>query len=118
MRIMTAARAAWKRIDGLLASRRTSFALMGGWIALLAVWLAPFQLAGQPEKTIGSIAVDWAPFRAVYVLLALSTVFITYVVSGFLAHPDWGEAAKGLAVPSIPLTRDAVLIAVATCVAV
>jgi Mn2+/Fe2+ NRAMP family transporter len=52
--------------------------------------------------------------RVEHVLLALSAVFVTYVVSGFLAHPDWGEAAKGLVVPSIPLNRDAVLIAVAT----
>ena len=31
-----------------------------------------------------------------------------------LAHPDWGAAARGLVVPSMPLTRDAVLIATAT----
>ncbi|HSD24055.1 MAG TPA: divalent metal cation transporter [Solirubrobacterales bacterium] len=52
--------------------------------------------------------------RVEHVLLALSTVFIAYIVSGSLAHPDWGEAAKGLVVPNLPLTRDAVLIAVAT----
>ena len=33
---------------------------------------------------------------------------------GFLAHPDWGATAQGLVVPSMPLTRDAVLVAVAT----
>jgi NRAMP (natural resistance-associated macrophage protein)-like metal ion transporter len=48
------------------------------------------------------------------VLLALSSVFVAYFVAGFLAHPDWGAAARGLVVPSIPLTRDAVLVAVAT----
>jgi Mn2+/Fe2+ NRAMP family transporter len=52
--------------------------------------------------------------RVEHVLLALSTVFVAYVLSGFLAHPDWGEAAKGLVVPSLPLTRDAALVAVAT----
>jgi Mn2+/Fe2+ NRAMP family transporter len=31
-----------------------------------------------------------------------------------LAHPDWAATAKGLVVPSMPLNRDAVLIAVAT----
>jgi Mn2+/Fe2+ NRAMP family transporter len=49
-----------------------------------------------------------------HVLLLLSTVFVTYIVAGFLAHPDWTEALKGTVVPSMPLTRDAVLIAVAT----
>ena len=52
--------------------------------------------------------------RVEHVLLALSAVFVTYIASGFLAHPDWGEAAHGLVVPHLPLTRDAVLAAVAT----
>jgi NRAMP (natural resistance-associated macrophage protein)-like metal ion transporter len=52
--------------------------------------------------------------RVEHVLLALSAVFVTYIVSGFLAHPDWGAAAQGLVVPNLPLTRDAVLTAVAT----
>ncbi len=47
--------------------------------------------------------------RVEHVLLALSAVFVAYVVSGLLAHPDWGAAASGLVVPSPPLTRDAVL---------
>ncbi|MCW3016760.1 MAG: Mn transporter [Solirubrobacterales bacterium] len=52
--------------------------------------------------------------RVEHVLLALSAVFATYVVSGLLAHPDWGAAARGMVVPTMPITRDAVLIAVAT----
>ena len=47
-------------------------------------------------------------------LLALSSVFVAYIVAGFLAHPDWGATAQGLVVPSVPLTRDAILVAVAT----
>jgi NRAMP (natural resistance-associated macrophage protein)-like metal ion transporter len=52
--------------------------------------------------------------RVEHILLMLSSVFATYVVSGFLAHPDWGDTLHGLVVPSMPLTRDAVLVAVAT----
>jgi NRAMP (natural resistance-associated macrophage protein)-like metal ion transporter len=52
--------------------------------------------------------------RVEHVLLALSGVFVAYIVSGFLAHPDWGATASGLAVPSMPLNRDAVLVSVAT----
>jgi NRAMP (natural resistance-associated macrophage protein)-like metal ion transporter len=47
-------------------------------------------------------------------LLLLSSVFVSYIVAGVLAHPDWAAAAKGLVVPAIPLNRDAVLVAVAT----
>jgi len=54
-------------------------------------------------------------FRHVeHFLLALSSVFVAYVVAGVLAHPDWGAAAEGLVVPGLPLTREAVLVAVAT----
>jgi Mn2+/Fe2+ NRAMP family transporter len=52
--------------------------------------------------------------RIEHVLLALSAVFVAYVASGLLAGPDWRAAAKGLAVPSLPLTREAVLLATAT----
>jgi NRAMP (natural resistance-associated macrophage protein)-like metal ion transporter len=52
--------------------------------------------------------------RIEHFLLALSSVFVAYVVSGFLAHPDWGAAAKGAVVPDIPLNREALLVAVAT----
>jgi Mn2+/Fe2+ NRAMP family transporter len=52
--------------------------------------------------------------RVEHFLLALSSVFVAYVISGVLAHPDWGAAAKGLVVPGMPLNREAVLVAVAT----
>jgi Mn2+/Fe2+ NRAMP family transporter len=52
--------------------------------------------------------------RVEHVLMALSAVFLAYVVSGFVAHPDWGAAGRGLLVPTKPLDKDAVLIATAT----
>jgi Mn2+/Fe2+ NRAMP family transporter len=52
--------------------------------------------------------------RVEHILLALSAVFLAYIGAGILAHPDWSAAARGMVVPSIPLTRDAVLIATAT----
>ncbi|MBS1869257.1 MAG: divalent metal cation transporter [Actinobacteria bacterium] len=54
-------------------------------------------------------------FRGVeHVLLALSAIFAAYVISGFLAHPDWGAAAHGLVVPYLPGTRHGLLVVVAT----
>jgi NRAMP (natural resistance-associated macrophage protein)-like metal ion transporter len=52
--------------------------------------------------------------RVEHFLLLLSSIFVAYVVAGVQAHPDWGAAAHGLVVPSIPLNRDALLVAVAT----
>lgn len=80
--------------------------LLGGMSRYLSV---PLAAAGV------SALVLRGSFRHVeHILLALSSVFVAYIVSGFLAHPDWGAAAQGAVVPSIPLTRDAVLVAVAT----
>lgn len=51
--------------------------------------------------------------RVEHVLLVLSAVFVTYIAAGFMAHPDWGAAARGLVVPTPPDSRDAALTAVA-----
>ena len=62
-----------------------------------------------------SVLVLKGSFRRVeHVLLALSAIFATYVVSGFLAHPDWGATAQGLVAGGMPLTRRGVLDTVAT----
>jgi NRAMP (natural resistance-associated macrophage protein)-like metal ion transporter len=80
--------------------------LLGGVSRYISV---PFAAVGV------SLLVLRGTFRYVeHVLLALSTVFVAYVISGILAHPDWGATAKGLVVPSMPLNREAVLVAVAT----
>jgi Mn2+/Fe2+ NRAMP family transporter len=52
--------------------------------------------------------------RVEHVLLALSAIFVAYVISGFLAHPDWSAAARGLVVPTMPSTRHGILVVVAT----
>lgn len=54
-------------------------------------------------------------FRSVErVLLGLSAVFVAYIGAGILARPDWGAAMTGLLVPSLPGSRDALLICTAT----
>lgn len=69
-----------------------------------------------PLAALGvSVLVLRENFRQVeHFLLALSSVFVAYIAAGFLAHPDWGAAAEGLVVPRVALTRDALLVAVAT----
>ena len=47
------------------------------------------------------------------VLLVLSSVFFTYIAAGWLAHPDWAAAAKGLVVPTVPFDGQAILISTA-----
>lgn len=80
--------------------------LLGGMSRYLSVPLAAIG--------VSALVLRESFHRVEHILLALSSVFVAYIVSGLLAHPDWGEAAGGLVVPSIPLNRDAVLVAVAT----
>ena len=52
--------------------------------------------------------------RVEHVLLLVSTVFLAYIISGVLAHPDWGAALHGLLVPSVPGNGKAIAIVTAT----
>jgi NRAMP (natural resistance-associated macrophage protein)-like metal ion transporter len=52
--------------------------------------------------------------RVEIVFLVISSVFVTYIASGILAHPHWGKAARGLVVPDLPFQRHAILVATAT----
>jgi Mn2+/Fe2+ NRAMP family transporter len=62
-----------------------------------------------------SLMVLRGSFRRVeQLLLLLSTVFLAYVISGFMAHPDWGAAARGTFVPTMPMTGEAIAIVTAT----
>jgi NRAMP (natural resistance-associated macrophage protein)-like metal ion transporter len=63
---------------------------------------------------VGALIVRGRFARVEHLLLALSTVFVAYVVAGILAQPDWGAALDGLVVPSVPGGRDVVLVIAAT----
>jgi Mn2+/Fe2+ NRAMP family transporter len=52
--------------------------------------------------------------RVEKVFFIISGVFLAYIVAGFLAHPHWSDAARGMFVPTIPFTRDAIYLATAT----
>jgi NRAMP (natural resistance-associated macrophage protein)-like metal ion transporter len=52
--------------------------------------------------------------RVEHFLLILSTVFLAYIASGVLARPDWGAAAHGMLVPTMPTDGAAIAIVTAT----
>lgn len=52
--------------------------------------------------------------RVEHFLLLLSTIFLAYIASGILAQPDWGAAAHGLLIPTMPADRDTLAIVTAT----
>ena len=52
--------------------------------------------------------------KAERVFFALSAVFLAYIIAGFMAHPNWSSAFKGMVTPSMPLNHQAINIATAT----
>ncbi|GAV32069.1 mn2+ and Fe2+ transporters of the NRAMP family [Coriobacteriaceae bacterium EMTCatB1] len=46
------------------------------------------------------------------VLLALSSVFVSYVLAAFLARPDWGEVARSFVTPRIVPTQAFIALAI------
>ncbi|MCX6450513.1 MAG: divalent metal cation transporter [Actinobacteria bacterium] len=52
--------------------------------------------------------------RVEKVFFVISAVFIAYVIAGFMSHPDWGQALRGVVVPSLPFNHDAIYLATAT----
>ena len=63
---------------------------------------------------VTTLVLKGAFHRVEHVLMALAAAFVSYVIAGYVVHPDWGEAARGLVVPSMPVTRESVLIVTAT----
>lgn len=122
---------------GLMALVRERYGARGAGIALAALLAANFGtmcaefagvaagmqlLAGLGRGIsvpiaaagVSALVLRGSFHRVEHILLALSAVFVAYILSGFLAHPDWGATAHGLVVPNMPFTRDAALVAVAT----
>jgi NRAMP (natural resistance-associated macrophage protein)-like metal ion transporter len=63
---------------------------------------------------IGALMLRGSFHRVEHLLMALASVFVAYVAAAFVVGPDWPGIARGLVVPSMPMTRDAVLIVTAT----
>ena len=78
-----------------------------------------FGLSRYISVPIAAVLVSFLVLRGSFariekIFFILSAVFFAYVIAGVLAHPNWGEAFKGLFVPTMPLTHDAIYIATAT----
>ena len=107
---------------GGLAMGVLLLANLGTTCAELAGLAAGFELFGVSRYIsvpVGTVAVSWLVLRGSFhrvehLLMALAAVLVAYVAAGFVVGPDWHAAVTGLVVPTLPLTRDAVLIVTAT----
>ena len=98
----------------MVANVGTTCAELAGVAASLQLVNVPIWVS-VPIAAVGlSAVVILEPFKRLeHVLLVVSGVFVAYIGAGLLAHPDWKEVAHGLVVPSMPLDREAMLVATA-----
>lgn len=95
---------------------------IGTTCAELAGVAVAAEIAGVPRAlavpaaaaAVTAFVVGGTFHRVEHVLLALSAVLAAYVVAGLIAGPDWKAAARGVAVPSLPLDRHALVVVTAT----
>ncbi|HEY3262980.1 MAG TPA: divalent metal cation transporter [Pseudonocardiaceae bacterium] len=99
----------------LLANMGTTCAEFAGIAAGFELFGVSRYLSVPAAAIVVSVLVLRGSFHRVeHILMGLATVFLAYIAAGLLGHPDWSQALRGLVVPTMPLTRDAVLIATAT----
>jgi len=99
----------------LIANGANIVAEFAGAAAALEIFGIP-RYATVPIVAAGIWAlVVFASYRVVErVFLSVAVVFGAYVVSAFVAGPDWGQVASALVTPSVDLAPHALLLMVAT----
>jgi Mn2+/Fe2+ NRAMP family transporter len=108
--------------SGTLSAAALILANVGTMTAEFAGIAAAGQLFGFSKYVtvpVAAIAVSFLVLRGTFstvekVFFIISAGFIAYIIAGFMAGPDWGAAARGVLVPTIPFTQEAIFIATAT----
>ena len=121
--------------QGLAALIRERFRVRVALVAMTAMLIANFgttisEFAGIASgfELLGTSKYYTVPLMAVFiwllvvrgsyklaerVFLVFSAFYITYVISGIMAKPDWGEALRGTLVPSFQLSSGYILLFIA-----
>lgn len=108
--------------SGTLSAGALILANIGTMTAEFAGIAAAGQLFGFSKYVsvpVAAFAVSFLVLRNSFakvekVFFVISAGFIAYIIAGFMAGPDWGAAARGVLIPTIPFTQDAIFIATAT----
>lgn len=100
----------------LFVNLANTMAEFAGWAAAMEIFGVSKYISVPIAAILVWLLVVKGSYRAVEkIFLIFSTVFLTYIVSGVLAHPQWGVAAKELVTPHITL-QGAYLITLITVV--
>ena len=98
----------------LVANIANTVAEFAGASAALEIFGIP-RIVVVPIVAVGIWAlVLFASYRTVErVFLSVSLIFVTYIASAVLAHPDWGAVARSFVTPSVTFSAPILLLMVA-----
>lgn len=98
----------------LVANAVTTMAEFAGIAAALELFHVPRLLTVPVVAAAIWLLVTRGSYPVVErVLLAIGVVYLAYIVSGILAHPDWGQVATTTVHPDPPRTKTYFLLAIA-----
>jgi Mn2+/Fe2+ NRAMP family transporter len=98
----------------LVANIANSVAEFSGAAAALEIFGVPRWLTVPVVAASIWALVIYASYKTIErVFLSVTLVFLAYIVTAFLAHPDWGLVAKSLVTPNLPLDAPTLLLVVA-----
>lgn len=109
--------------------RLTTFAIVTMLIANLGTTVAEFAGIASSLEIFGIskyisvplmailislLVIKWSYRRVEKIFLLSAVVYICYVISGYLAHPNWGLAARNIVSPSFKMSAGYILAFIAT----
>ena len=94
---------------------------LGTTVANFAGWAASMQIIGLSKYImvpIGAVGIWMLVTRGSYrfvesILLIACLLYFGYVISGFMAHPDWSEVFKKTVLPDIKLNTEYIYLCIA-----
>jgi Mn2+/Fe2+ NRAMP family transporter len=105
--------ASWVMVSLFLTNLGNTMAEFSGWAASMEL----FNVSKYVSIPIGAFFVwflvtrwDYSVFEKIF--LAICFIYGTYIVSAFLAKPDWGEVARKTITPGVEWNKDYLIILV------
>ena len=104
----------WSMLLLLIANTATTVAEFAGVAGAMDIFGVSPYIAVPVAAVLVWVLVIRGNYKYVErVLLALCLIYLTYVISGFLVHPDWGDVLHKTLVPPIQLNQGYLLTFVA-----
>ena len=99
----------------LIANLGTTVAEFAGVAAAMEIFGVSKYITVPAAAVVVFYAVTrWGYERMRKLFLASALVYVVYVISGALAHPDWSAAVRGMAIPTFKLDKSFLITFIAT----